>query len=140
MTAIETQTIDSRIQELCQAIIDDATVQHAREQAEAFLADRESVELYRQLMNTGNKLDRRHHAGEMISDEEVAAYEELQILAEANPGIRAFNQAQDLLQNIVNKVNAYVTKTIEKGHLPAPEDLVSGGCCGGGGGGGCGCH
>lgn len=140
MTATETPTIDSKIQDLCQAIIADAAVQHAREQAEAFLADEESVNLYRELMNTGNRLDRRHRAGEEITDEEVAAFEELQAQAEANEGIRAFNQAQQVLQEVANKVNAYVMKTLEKGRIPSSEEISSGGCCGGGGGGGCGCH
>ncbi|TLD68792.1 YlbF family regulator [Phragmitibacter flavus] len=142
MTATETPTIDSKIQDLCQAIVTDTAVQHARDQAEAFLADEASVSLYREVMNTGNRLDRRHRAGEEISDEEVAAYEELQAKSDANEGIRAFNNAQQVLQEVANKVNAYVMKTLEKGRVPAPEEIAaasSGGCCGGSGGGGCGC-
>lgn len=141
MTASDVSTIDSRIQDLCQAIVADTAVQHAREQAEAFLADEASVNLYRELMNMGNGLDRRHRAGEEITDEEVAAYEELQVQADGNVGIRAFNQAQQVMQEIANKVNAYVLKTLEKGRIPAAEEISSGGgCCGGGGGGGCGCN
>jgi len=141
MTATEPSTIDARILELCQAITEDSAILHARDQAEAFLADEDAVAIYRDLMNTGNRLDRRHRAGEAIADEEIAAYEDLQAKAEAHDGIRAFNQAQQTLQEVANKVNAYVTKTLEKGRIPAPEEVMSsGGCCGGSGGGGCGCN
>lgn len=143
MIATQPSVLESKIQDLCQAIVADTAVQHAREQAEAFLADDASVNLYREVMNTGNRLDRRHRAGEEISDEEVAAYEELQAQADANEGIRAFNHAQQVLQEVANKVNAYVMKTLEKGRVPSAEEIEAasgGGCCGGGGGGGCGCH
>ena len=49
--------------------------------------------------------------------------------------IQSFNEAQDVLQTIASTVNTYVTKTLEKGRVPAAEELSSGGC-----GEGCGCH
>jgi cell fate (sporulation/competence/biofilm development) regulator YlbF (YheA/YmcA/DUF963 family) len=127
--------IEESLKTLCQAIAAEPAVRSARDQAEAFLADDGAVALYRDVMNMGRNLETRHRKGETITEDEVSSFENLRDQADAHEGIRAFNEAQDVLQNIANAVSTYVSKTLEKGRVPAEEDLESGGC-----GSGCGCH
>ena len=54
MTAVA--TIETKIQELCEAIVADEEVRVAREHAEAFLADEDAVSLYRQMASLGRAL------------------------------------------------------------------------------------
>ncbi len=129
-------SIDEQIELLCQTIAADPEIQSARQQAETFLADEAAVSLYRDVMNMGRNLEQRHRSGQEISNEEVEKFEALQEKADAHDGIRAFNQAQDKLQEIANKVNGFVTKTLEKGRVPSHDEVFGGGSCGSG----CGCH
>lgn len=135
MTATLAPTIEDCLKALCQAIAAEPTVRAARDQAESFLADDSAVALYRDVMNLGRTLEHRHRSGETITADEVNTFEDLREKADAHEGIQAFNEAQDVLQSIATTVNTYVTKTLEKGRVPAAEELSSGGC-----GEGCGCH
>lgn len=137
MTAPATiATIEDHLQNLCEAIAADEEVQAARASAEAFLSDEAAVNLYREVATTSHELEKRHRAGQVISDEEVAAYEELQNRADSHAGIQSFQEAQGVLQRIANMVNKHVTKTLEKGRVPTAEEMASSGGCGTG----CGCH
>lgn len=135
MTATLASPIEQCLQALCRAIAADPAILQAREQAEAFLADEGAVSLYREVMNLGRNLEQRHRSGETITTDEVGAFEVMQEKADANDLIRAFADAQETLQTVATTVNAYVTKTLEKGRLPDASELSSGGC-----GEGCGCH
>lgn len=135
MTATLASPIEQSLQALCEAIATDPSIRTARDQAEAFLADDASVSLYRDVMNMGRTLEQRHRSGEAIADHEVSVFEDLQEKADANDLIRAFAGAQETLQTVASTVNAFVTKTLEKGRVPAPEEM-SGSSCGAG----CGCH
>lgn len=121
---------------LCAVIAANPEVQAARESAEAFLADEDAVSLYRELMNTGRDLERRHRSGQAISADEVEAFTDLQEQADGHDGIRSFNEAQEVLQQIANTVNGFVSKTLETGKVPSHEEVLGGGGCGEG----CGCH
>ena len=136
MTATATSAIEEQLQSLCEAIAADEEVQAARASAEAFLADEDAVNLYREVATTSHELEKRHRAGQVISDEEVQAYEELQNRADSHEGIQSFQEAQGVLQRIASMVNKHVTKTLEKGRVPTPEEMSGGGGCGTG----CGCH
>lgn len=135
MSATLAPSIEENLMALCRAIAAEPSVQNARERAEAFLADDAAVTLYRDVVNLGRTLETRHRNGEAITDDEVTAFDDLRDKADAHPGIQAFNGAQDVLQAIATAVNTYVTKTLEKGRVPAAEEMSSGGC-----GTGCGCH
>ncbi len=130
-------SIEDKIQELCEAIVADEEVQNAREQAEVFLADEDAVSLYRQMVGLGRALHKKQHQGEEPTAAEEREFNELQDRCDAHPAIVAFVEAQQILQGIAESVNGYVTKTLEKGHVPSEEEVwgKSGGC-----GEGCGCH
>ena len=75
-------------------------------------------------------------SGVELDEAEIGRFQELQAKADADEDIAAFVTAQDVLQNMANMVNSFVTKTLEKGRVPLPEEMSSGGSCGEG----CGCH
>jgi cell fate (sporulation/competence/biofilm development) regulator YlbF (YheA/YmcA/DUF963 family) len=141
MSPLIAPAITAQIEALCAAIAADPEIQSARDAAETFLADEQAVALYRDVMNLGRTLEQRHRSGVELEAEDLSRFQLLQDQADQHDGIQSFMAAQDALQKVANTVNGYITKTLEKGRVPALEEVMgSGGCCGGGGGGGCGCQ
>jgi len=136
MNAAIAPVIASHIEALCAAIAADAEVQAARNQAETFLADEEAVSLYRDVMTLGRSLEQRHRTGQEMEPSEVSRFQLLQDQADAHEGIQSFVAAQDILQDVANKVNGFVTKTLEKGRVPTHDEVFGQAGCGEG----CGCH
>ncbi len=136
MNAAIAPAIASQLEALCAAIAADAEVKAARDQAETFLADEQATALYRDVMNLGRSLEQRHRSGQKLDPAEVSKFQDLQDQADAHEGIQSFVAAQDLLQEIANQVNGFVTKTLEKGRVPSAEEVFGQGGCGEG----CGCH
>lgn len=130
--------ITAQIESLCAIIAADPEIQSARGAAEAFLADDQAVALYREVMNLGRSLEQRHRSGVELEAADLARFQDLQDQADQHEGIQSFMAAQDALQAVANTVNGFITKTLEKGSVPALDEVMGGGgCCGGGG---CGCH
>ena len=136
MTSPLSESVETRLTELCAAIAADPEIRSARDQAEAFLADEEAVGLYREMMTLGNQLQQLHRAGEQLDEAEVERFEELRTRGNNHSGIKAFHDAQDTLQAVANAVNGFISKTLERGVVPAPEEVFQSGGCGEG----CGCH
>jgi cell fate (sporulation/competence/biofilm development) regulator YlbF (YheA/YmcA/DUF963 family) len=134
-------SLDSKIQELCQAILDDLRVQSAREQVEAFLEDDDARELYSAVAQKGEELHQKQHQGEELTEADVKMFEKLRSTAFSDPRVQQFSSARAALQEVEDRIVAYVEKTLELGRIPNESEVVrQGGCCGGGGGGGCGCN
>lgn len=136
MNAAINPAIASKIEALCSAIAADPEVQAARNDAETFLADEQAVSLYRDVMTLGRSLEQRHRSGAELEASDVSRFEDLQKQADAHEGIQSFMAAQDLLQDVANKVNGFVAKTLEKGRVPTHDEVFGQGGCGSG----CGCH
>ncbi len=137
MSPLIAPAITAQIEALCAAIAADPEIQSARNAAETFLADEQAVSLYREVMNLGRTLEQRHRSGAELEPSDVARFQSLQDQADHHDGIQSFMAAQDALQSIANTVNGFITKTLEKGRVPALDEVMGGGgCCGGGG---CGC-
>lgn len=137
MSPLIAPAITAQIEALCAAIAADPEIQSARNAAETFLADEQAVSLYREVMNLGRTLEQRHRSGAELEPSDVARFQSLQDQADQHDGIQSFMAAQDALQSIANTVNGFITKTLEKGRVPALDEVMGGGgCCGGGG---CGC-
>lgn len=136
MTAATASAIEEQLQQLCQAIAADEEVQAARANAESFLSDESAVELYREVATMSHDLEKRHRAGAVITPAEVERFEDLQSQADSHAGIQSFQEAQQVLQRIASRVNAFVTKTLERGSVPSEEEMAASGGCGSG----CGCH
>jgi cell fate (sporulation/competence/biofilm development) regulator YlbF (YheA/YmcA/DUF963 family) len=136
MSSPLSETIESRLTDLCSAIAADPQIRSARDQAEAFLADEQAVGLYREMMTLGNQLQQLHRAGEQLDEAEVERFEELRTRGNNHASIQAFHQAQDTLQSVATAVNGFISKTLERGAVPTPEEVFQSGSCGEG----CGCH
>jgi cell fate (sporulation/competence/biofilm development) regulator YlbF (YheA/YmcA/DUF963 family) len=133
-----TALIEERLKALCDAIAEDSALKNARAQAEAFLADEDAVDLYRELMGKTREMNHRQHHGEEIDDAEVQQLVELKHAADHHNGIKSFHAAQDALQGVAEVVSAFVSRTLESGVVPTIEEVTAeeeGGC-----GHGCGCH
>jgi len=136
MTTLTVPSIEDKIQELCAAIVADDEVLEARNNAEAFLADEAAVGFYRQVALAGRELEKKQRSGIELTDDEIEAFNQLQEKADSNPVIKEFQTAQQTLQDVAELVNAWVTKTLEKGRIPTEEEVFPSGGCGEG----CGCH
>ncbi|HYF35885.1 MAG TPA: YlbF family regulator [Prosthecobacter sp.] len=137
MTAVISPAISAQIQSLCEAIAADPDIQAARQSAEAFLANEQAVALYRDVVTMGRNLEQQHRSGLEIEDEDINRFQALQTKADADDSIRAFNAAQETLQDVATHVNGFVAKTLEKGRVPSTDEVFAGK---GGCGSGCGCH
>ena len=133
-------SLDSKIQELCQAILDDMRVQSSREQVEAFLEDDDAREIYSSVAAKGEELHAKQHQGQELTSEDIQTFERLRNTAFADPRVQQFSAARAALQEVEDRIVAYVEKTLELGRIPTEAEIVrqGGGCCGGSGsGGGC---
>ncbi len=127
--------IKSKIVELCEILVADSDVQNARQQAEAFLANEEAVTLYREMATLGRSMHQKQHNGEEPTGEEIGRFTELQDRCDAHPAILSFIEAQDVLRGIAEVVTSFVGKSLERGEVPAEQEVLAKGC-----GEGCGCH
>lgn len=128
--------IQSKIIELCEALVADGAVKDARQQAEAFLADEQAVSLYREMANLGRSLHQKQHRDEEPTDDEITRFNALQDKCESSPVITGFLGAQEILSGVAEAVNAFVGKSLESGRVPSAEEMVKKESCGAG----CGCH
>jgi cell fate (sporulation/competence/biofilm development) regulator YlbF (YheA/YmcA/DUF963 family) len=131
-----TPPIQSKIIELCEALVADGEVKNARVQAETFLADESAISLYRGMASLGRSLHQKQHHGEKPEAAEITRFNGLQDRCESDPVISAFLNAQNVLSGVAEAVNAFVGKNLESGRVPTPEEMVKKGGCGEG----CGCH
>ena len=134
----ETQSGDlltQKIEELCQTILNQPEVKSIRQRIDAFNADSAAQKQYETLAERGEYLQHKQQQGAQLSDAEIAEFEKTREAFFANPVAKGFVDAQQQMQNMQNSVSRYVSKTLELGRVPAPEDMDSGSC-----GSGCGCH
>lgn len=138
-TPTENNAVTQKTRELCQAILDQPDVRAMRRNIETFMADTRARSQYETLMDEGQKLHDKQHAGETLQQSEVAAFDKMRDEFIKNPVARGFLDAQEDMRKLQQQVTRYVSKTFELGHVPEESELESE-CCGGEGGGGCGCH
>jgi cell fate (sporulation/competence/biofilm development) regulator YlbF (YheA/YmcA/DUF963 family) len=133
--------IETKTNELCQAILEELSSNGIRKRIDTFLADNSARTAYETLMNKGQALQEKQHHGQPLDPTEIAAFEKDRDALLKNPVATGFLDAQEEMHELQSSVKKMVGKTIELGRIPTAEDLSEGDCCGGGGGGGgCGCH
>jgi cell fate (sporulation/competence/biofilm development) regulator YlbF (YheA/YmcA/DUF963 family) len=134
-TAIEQSPILEKTRELCQAILDQPTIQSVRQRITTFMGDDQSRALYDDLVNKGQALQQKQQMSLPLSGEEIADFEQHRDALMKNPIARDFIDAQEELHQVQHSIQQYVTKTLELGRLPTESELDA--CCGSHGG--CGC-
>ena len=135
-TEIAEDVITQKTRELCEAIISQPGFQSSHQRIEAFMADEKARSLYETVVNKGQMLHDKQHRAETLDQAEVDSFEKDRETLLANPVAKGFIDAQDELHDIKHSVQKLISKTLELGRLPEPQDLEEGGC----GTGGCGCH
>ena len=135
-TTIEETAITQKTRELCEAILEQPEYQAARKNIEAFHADDKSRAQYDGLMIKGQALQQKQQMSLPLTGEEIATFEKERDALMTNPVARGFLDAQEQMHEFQETVNQLLSKTLELGRVPNPEDLDSGGC----GHGSCGCH
>lgn len=131
---------EDALRTLCEALLQDEQVQDARGVVDAFFEDDEARDLYAAVAQKSEELHRKQHEGEELTEADVKEFNRLRDRAFSDERVRAFSAARATLQEVEDRVVAYVEKTLELGRVPEEHEVVrqGGGCCGGGGG-GCGC-
>jgi cell fate (sporulation/competence/biofilm development) regulator YlbF (YheA/YmcA/DUF963 family) len=132
-TTTQEDVITQKTKELCQAILDQAELQAARQQIEKFTADAKTRAQYEGLVAKGEVLQQKQQRSQPLSPDEISAFEKDRDALLSNPVARGFLDAQEQLHNVHTSISQYVGKTLELGRIPTAADLDAG--CGDG----CGC-
>jgi cell fate (sporulation/competence/biofilm development) regulator YlbF (YheA/YmcA/DUF963 family) len=134
-TMTEETLVLRKTKELCQAILDEPSMQSIRQRIDAFMGDEKTREQYDNLVAKGQALQQKQQSSMPLSGEEIADFEQHRDTVLGNPVARGFMDAQEELHQVQESVQQYVNKTLELGRMPTEGDLSSGGSCGHG----CGC-
>ena len=132
-TSLENEVILEKTRQLCQTIVDQPAFQTIRGHIDAFLADPAARDQYQLVADKGEALHQKQHQGVPLTPEEIAEFEQQREVLASNPLARDFFSAQEQVQRVQEAVSRYVSRTLELGRVPGPDDL---GSCGHG----CGCH
>jgi cell fate (sporulation/competence/biofilm development) regulator YlbF (YheA/YmcA/DUF963 family) len=133
LTQTEENTVLEKTRELCTTILEQPNMGVIRQNIESFLANTEAREQYETLMNKGQALHEKQHGAQPLGGEEIADFERQRELVLGNPVARGFLDAQQALHRLQETIHKHLSKTLETGRLPTPEDLHE--SCGDG----CGC-
>ena len=128
--------VETKTNELCQAILEQIQAGGIRKRIDTFLADTGARNQYESVMSKGQALQEKQHHGQPLDPAEVSAFEKDRDVLLKNPVASGFLDAQEEMHDLQSSIQKLVTKTIELGHIPTSEELSEGGSCGHG----CGCH
>jgi len=129
-------TIETKTNELCQAILQEIQNGGIRQRIDTFLSDATARGAYESLMSRGQALQEKQHHGQPLDPTEISAFEKDRDALLKNPVAAGFLDAQEEMHELQSTVKKMVGKTIELGRIPTADDLAEGGSCGSG----CGCH
>jgi len=134
-TTIEETSVLRKTKELCQALLDEPSMQSIRSRIDTFMGDDHARGQYEDLMNKGQALQQKQQQALALTPKEVDDFENGRKALLDNPVARGFIDAQEELHEVQNSIQKYVNKTLELGRMPSEEDFSEGSC-----GHGCGCH
>lgn len=115
--------------ELCETIVGQPTFADMNAKRETFMEDTDAQDLYHRVIGLQEALQQKQQAGNMLTEEEIAKFEEQRDALLAHPVAGAFLDAQNDMQAAQQTVIRYVTKTFEIGRVPGEDDFQS---CGSG--------
>jgi cell fate (sporulation/competence/biofilm development) regulator YlbF (YheA/YmcA/DUF963 family) len=134
LTENEQAMVLEKTRELCTTILSQPNMGSIRKNIDAFLADDLARADYETLMEKGQALHEKQHRSLPLTGEEISDFEQHRDKVMNNPVARGFMDAQESLQEIQGSIQQHVTKALELGRMPTPEDFEHG--CGSGS---CGC-
>jgi cell fate (sporulation/competence/biofilm development) regulator YlbF (YheA/YmcA/DUF963 family) len=127
--------VETKTNELCQAILEQLKEGQVRQRIDTFMADADARSAYERLVSKGQALQEKQQNGQTLDPTEISAFEKERDTLLGNPVASGFLDAQEEMHDLQHTVQRFVSKTIELGHLPAADELSEGSC-----GHGCGCH
>jgi cell fate (sporulation/competence/biofilm development) regulator YlbF (YheA/YmcA/DUF963 family) len=127
--------IVEKTRSLCQTILDSPEFQPIRQSIHAFVSHDQAQKLYKQLSEKRDRLQKKQEEGVNLTDAELSDFEKDRKAFLDNPVAMGFIQAQEEMHNIKKLVTQYVSRTMETGSVPSPDEIQTGSC-----GSGCGCH
>ncbi|MFT4638019.1 MAG: cell fate (sporulation/competence/biofilm development) regulator YlbF (YheA/YmcA/DUF963 family) [Verrucomicrobiales bacterium] len=139
-TLIETPSIEAKVRDLCEFIVNQPEFAADRGRIETFLEDTDAQKLFRAWQEKGQELHRMSHEGLQPNEEDQNEMDSLRQAVLANEVAAEFAGAEENMNTIFGTVTKLLQKTLQLGRVPTEADLDESGCCGGGGGGGCGCN
>ena len=86
--------LGEKIQELCEALLQDDGVQSARERIEKFLQNPDATRSYAKLANLNDSLHQKQMQGEEITEDEGREFEALREEVMSNPAVQDFAEAR----------------------------------------------
>lgn len=109
--------------ELCQTILDQHEVQAVRRDIDAFIADEHARNQYQLVVEKSEALQEKQRSSQQPTPQEVEEFEKERGALMDNPVTRAFLDAQQAIHHVQQTVLLHVTKSIELGRVPTPEDF-----------------
>lgn len=134
-TEVGEDVIAQKARELCEAIVSQPNFRASHQRIEAFLADDQARGQYESLMTKGQALQEKQQRALPLDDEEIAAFEKDRAALLNHPVARGFIEAQEELHQLQHSIQKKISKTLELGRVPGPDDFDGESC-----GHGCGCH
>ena len=129
-------TIETKTNELCEAILKEIHSGGIRTRIDTFMSDATARGAYEALMSKGQMMQEKQQQGQPLDPTEISAFEKERDALLKNPVATGFLDAQEEMHELQTSVKKKVAKSIELGRIPTAEDLAEGGSCGSG----CGCH
>jgi cell fate (sporulation/competence/biofilm development) regulator YlbF (YheA/YmcA/DUF963 family) len=134
LTETEQNVVLEKTRELCNTILAQPNMGAIRRSIDSFMANDSARADYESLMEKGQALHEKQHRSLPLSGEEISEFERHREKVMNNPVSRGFLDAQEALQEIQGTIQQHITKTLELGRMPTPDDFEHG--CGHGS---CGC-
>lgn len=134
-TQTEENAILEKTKALCQTIVDQPGLTSIRRHIDTFMADSNARGQYEAVVNKGQALHEKQAQGRQLESAEITDFEKHRDELLNNINARNFLDAREKLHEIQHSIQKYVSKTLELGRVPTPEDLEDHSC-----GDGCGCH
>ena len=129
-------TIETKTNELCEAILKEIHSGGIRTRIDTFMSDATARGAYEALMSKGQLMQEKQQQGQPLDPVEISAFEKERDALLKNPVATGFLDAQEEMHELQTSVKKKVAKSIELGRIPTSEELSEGGSCGSG----CGCH
>ena len=121
-----TTKVETKTNELCQAILEQIQAGGIRKRIDTFLADTGARNQYEAVMSKGQALQEKQHHGQPLDPVEISAFEKDRDALLKNPVASGFLDAQEEMHDLQSSVQKIVTKTIELGRIPSTEELAEG--------------
>lgn len=125
-----------KTRELCQSIFAQPSMQSMRQNISLFMSNEPVRAQYDTVMRMGRALHEKQGQSLPLSGAEINDFERNREELLANPVAKGFIEAQEEMDDLRASIQNYVSKALELGRLPGPEDFAQE-CCGGREDGGC---